>query len=194
MNRTHSTAVLFDAGTYKGAVLSDCGTYRYELSRIWNRDVRPALFVGMNPSTADADQDDPTIRRCVRFARDLGYGGLLMGNLFAYRSTDPKLLPSFHSKPLVSPIGELGEWERGVRRDINLDHLKAMAGRAAITIAAWGAIKMPYGWENQPEYVRGALGAMHALAFTKDGHPRHPLYVKADVCPVPIPTIQRRAA
>ncbi len=69
----------------RSAVLSDCGTYRYALGRIWNPTTPPALFIGLNPSTADARQDDPTIRRCIRFARDWGYGGLLMGNLYAYR-------------------------------------------------------------------------------------------------------------
>src|SRR5882724_4976365 len=81
--------MLSDIGN--GAVLSDCERYRYALWRRWAE--RPAvLFVGLNPSTADALQDDPTIRRCIRFAKAWGYGALYMGNLFAFRATDPRAM------------------------------------------------------------------------------------------------------
>ena len=180
---------------HKSARLSDDGIYRYELARIWNPDVRPVLFIGMNPSTADAEQDDPTIRRCVRFARDWGYGGLLMGNLFAYRATNPKALPDVRKNQFASPVGEMtDEWGASWRVNRNDQALRWMADRAGLVIAAWGGITMPFCWENRPERVRAKLGAMHALAFTKDGHPRHPLYVKADVCPVPMPSLVWAAA
>lgn len=188
------SATLFDSGVHRDAVLSDCGTYRYELARIWNPSVRPVLFIGMNPSTADAENDDNTIRRCVRFARDWGYGGLLMGNLFAYRATDPKALPGIDATPVVSAVGEMGsgfdDWGHRWSENVNDTHLRAMSGRAGLTVAAWGAIKMPYGWEGRVEHVRSKLGQMHALAFTKGGHPRHPLYVKASVCPVPMDDVR----
>ena len=86
---------------------SDDRRYRYELSRIWDAALPPVLFVGMNPSTADEEQDDPTIRRCIRFARDWGYGGLLMGNLYALRATDPQELTRAVEPPdTISPIAE----------------------------------------------------------------------------------------
>ena len=71
------------------AVFSPCRTYRYALSRVWAADKPYALFIGLNPSTADETLDDPTIRRCIDFAKRWGYGGLVMANLFAYRATEP---------------------------------------------------------------------------------------------------------
>jgi hypothetical protein len=76
--------------TERAAVLSECGRYRYVLTRTWDHDLAACAFIGLNPSTADAHEDDPTIRRCIRFARDWGHGGLIMLNLFAWRSTDPR--------------------------------------------------------------------------------------------------------
>jgi hypothetical protein len=176
----------------KWAEFSADRVYRYELARIWDWSTPPVLFVGMNPSTADEDTDDPTIRRCVRFARDWGYGGLLMGNLFAFRATDPKALPGIDSRPCVNAIGERGPWERGCRENVNDKHLRRMAERAGLVVAAWGAIKAPYGWDGRAECVRELLMPMHALGLTKDGHPRHPLYVKASTCPIPLPTLEKR--
>lgn len=77
----------------KSAVLSADRRYRYGLFRIWDLERPLAMFVGLNPSTADETDDDPTIRRCVRFASDWQYGGLIMANLFAYRATSPRDLP-----------------------------------------------------------------------------------------------------
>ena len=74
------------------AVFSPCRTYRYALSRVWAADKPYALFIGLNPSTADETLDDPTIRRCIDFAKRWGYGGLVMANLFAYRATDPAVM------------------------------------------------------------------------------------------------------
>ena len=72
----------------RGADISPCGRYRYSLWRKWGPGAT-CMFVGLNPSTADETADDPTIRRCMAFARDWGYGALCMANLFAYRATDP---------------------------------------------------------------------------------------------------------
>ena len=74
----------------KGAVISDCKRYRYRLWRIWNGSQSRLVFVMLNPSTADGEQDDPTIRKCVGFAERLGYGGIEVVNLFAWRATDPR--------------------------------------------------------------------------------------------------------
>ena len=69
----------------RNAELSACGKYRYRLSRIWDDKKPLVLFIMLNPSTADAEQDDPTIRRCIAFAKNWGYGGFMAGNLFAFR-------------------------------------------------------------------------------------------------------------
>lgn len=164
--------------------------YRYTLERIWDRSISPLMVIGMNPSTADEERDDPTIRRCIRFARDWGYGGLLMGNLFAYRSTDPGGLPSLQGRPAVSPVGELGPWRDGDRECVNDYWLQEMAEQSGLIMAAWGAIRSPYGWESRAAEVRRLLGPrLHVLGLTKDGSPRHPLYVAADTRPVPWGTV-----
>jgi len=73
------------------ATFSPCRKYRYSLFRIWDEDKSLVLFIGLNPSTADEKEDDPTIRRCINFAKQWGwgYGGLIMGNLFSFRATQP---------------------------------------------------------------------------------------------------------
>ena len=73
----------------KSAILSDCRIYRYSLTRTWDVNKKYVLFIGLNPSTADENYDDPTIRRCVDYAHRWGYGGLVMTNLFAFRATLP---------------------------------------------------------------------------------------------------------
>lgn len=78
------------------AVISKCSSYRYTLERAWSRDPRYLMYVMLNPSTADADNDDPTIRRCIGFAKLLGYDGILVGNLYAYRTPHPKVLKEAH--------------------------------------------------------------------------------------------------
>ena len=92
----------------RGADISPCGKYRYSLWRDWDWQgfANRVMFVGLNPSTADATNDDPTIRRCVRFATDWGFGGLVMVNLFAYRATDPDTaLPKAAADGVKGAIG-----------------------------------------------------------------------------------------
>lgn len=147
------------------AVLSPCRTYRYALERRWGGGPF-VLFVGLNPSTADESADDPTIRRCIGFARAWGFGGLLMGNLFAYRATDPRDLVA-----AADPVGpDADVW------------LTTMAMRSGLVIAAWGAHAMA---KRRAPDALAALGEVHALGATKDGSPRHPLYMRADSQPKP---------
>ena len=153
----------------KSAAISDCGAYRYALERLWGDGSRgTCTFIMLNPSTADANQYDPTIRRCLRFADDWGCQGLQVLNLFALRSTDPKALCS-HPDP-VGPEND--------------DYLLAWTQDSEIVIAAWGvhgALK------GRGEAVRRMIPKLHALKFTKDGHPSHPLYLPKTLTPIPFP-------
>lgn len=166
---SQSLIQLDDAPTVeKSARISDCGLYRYELWRRW-RPGKYALFIGLNPSTADAENDDNTIRRCISFARKWGYDALCMANLFAFRATDPKDM-----KAARDPVG-IG----------NLSTLYRLADGAGIVIAAWGA---DGGFRNQDnQVVLGLEGVckFHCLGLTKDGYPRHPLYLRKDSAPIP---------
>lgn len=149
------------------ADISQDGLYRYSLGRRWDDTLPECVFIMLNPSTADAAQDDPTIRRCMRFARDFGCGSLLVGNLYAFRATDPRDL--FGS---TEPTG-------GAKNDAVLADLM---GRGEYVIAAWGN----HGKSARVTEVASLLGAMRlkALGTTKSGAPRHPLYVPASATPV----------
>ena len=143
---------------FKTAHFSACRTYRYALWRCWERQKPYALFIGLNPSTADEKEDDPTIRRCVGFAKAWGYGALCMVNLFALRATKPKDM-------LVhpSPIGpDNDKW------------LEALSRQAGVTVAAWGVNGNHLGRDSA---VREFIGGLKCLKKTKDGYPGHPLYL-----------------
>ncbi len=158
---------------FRSALLSCDKRYRYDLRRRWAATPVPVLggallIIGLNPSTADAYTDDPTIRRCIGFAKGLGYGSLLMGNLFAYRATSPLELLE-----VEDPVGPDTNW-----------HLQAMAKEAAGIIVAWGAFEMrrPLFTERAREVTRMLSKILLPYCFgtTKDGHPKHPLYLRAD--------------
>jgi hypothetical protein len=152
------------------AVFSHCRRYRYSLWRIWSGLLSTgkgyALFVGLNPSTADETFDDPTIRRCVGFARSWGYDGLCMANLFAFRATDPAEMLS-----QADPVGE--ENDR---------YLVECAAGAGVVVTAWGVCGVHRGRDLE---VRALLPDLHYLKLTKDGHPSHPLYLPGNLRPVP---------
>lgn len=150
------------------ATFSGCRRYRYVLERRWDEDLPAVLFIGLNPSTADEHSDDPTVRRCVRFARDWGYGSLLLANLFALRSTDPKRL--------VDAEDPVGRW--------NDRWLERLANRASLAIAAWGVHGVLRG---RDQVIVARYRSLHCLGTTKEGHPRHPLYLRADTLPRPLP-------
>ncbi len=149
------------------AVISPCGRYRYVLWRHWGGPGGEAMIVGLNPSTADADRDDPTIRRCIAFARGWGYAGLCMTNLFAYRATRPADLMAADD-----PVGPDNDaW------------LVDAANNAAIVVAAWGVHGILLG---RNDAVRAMLPRLHGLRATKGGHPGHPLYLPRGLLPVPL--------
>lgn len=146
------------------AIISPCGLYRYTLDRIWGPGTI-ALFAMLNPSTADAECNDPTIRRTISFAKREGCGGLSVVNLFAFRATKPKALLDADD-----PVGP--ENDNFIRI--------AMNRCAGPWIAAWGADKMIH-YKGRALMVEKLLGhrAM-CLGKTKQGHPGHPLYVPGD--------------
>lgn len=158
-----------DNAMKKSARFSPCRSHRYELWRRWADDQPYALIIGLNPSTADESQDDPTIRRCIRFARDWGYGALCMGNLFALRATDPRVMLD-HWAPV------------GADNDATLLRLAAGAG---IVVAAWGAHGSH---RRRDQWALANLPNLHHLGLTKSGQPRHPLYLPADTLPQPMRT------
>jgi hypothetical protein len=144
-----------------GAVFSPDRVYRYTLTRTWDSGPTVA-FIGLNPSTADETVDDPTIRRCIGFAKRWGYGTLVMLNLFAFRATDPRVM-----RAAGDPIGPE-----------NNAYIQAVAAEAGDVVAAWGVHGSYLGRDRA---VRDLLfWRPSALGLTKDGHPRHPLYVRAD--------------
>lgn len=149
-----------------GAHISACGRYRYHLWRSWgpgggSSAGEAPLFVMLNPSTADATADDATIRKCRGFSERWGFKCLTVVNVFAYRATDPADLFTADE-----PIGP----------DNDKAIISAVQSHRLI-VAAWGACGWK-GWRHRFERVRNLLGPHVAcLGKTKDGHPRHPLYV-----------------
>jgi hypothetical protein len=152
----------------RSAVISECRRYRYRLTREWSAG--PMLtFVMLNPSIADASVDDPTIRRCIAFAKRSGAHGLLVINLFALRATDPTKLKE-------SEILAYGPDNYSTTRDVLRD-----AGRLAPVVCAWGAHSFAGDAANafvQHAEYHGV--ALFCLGKTKNGSPRHPLYVRAN--------------
>lgn len=147
------------------AVISECGKYRYLLRRTWDYKKPRALLIMLNPSTADAKQDDATIRSCVRLLAGLGYGSFEVVNLMAFRATNPKDLPT-------KPSDAMGAG--------NANYIESAAGRCDVVVCAWGA--HPYA----SRFVGGALDlsrlhkpAIYCFGKTKAGAPKHPLYIKS---------------
>jgi len=151
------------------ARISRCGTYRYALWRRWAAGPQ-VLFVMLNPSTADQCSDDPTIRRCIGFARHWGFGAVAVGNLFAYRTASPQIL-----KRAPHPVGRANDrW------------LRSLAAQSARVVAAWGNEGALLRRDAQ---MRLLLGPMYVLSLTQRGQPRHPLYVARDAAPRPWPRL-----
>lgn len=149
----------------RDARLSECGKYRYLLRRTWDHDKQRALFVMLNPSTADAEVDDATIRSCIRLCKGYGYGGFEVVNLMAWRATDPKDLPT-------KPSDAMGPENPRV--------IEAAVHRCDVVICAWGA--HPYARRfagGVLDIVRLYRPAAYCLGKTKAGAPKHPLYIKS---------------
>lgn len=172
----------------RGAEISSCGRYRYRLWRWWDPALPSVVFVMLNPSTADALADDQTIRKCVGFARRWGAGGIRVVNLYAWRATKPTDLAAAAARG-EDVVGEFG----GILNR-NDSAIVAAPDPSSRIIAAWGAWPGPF--PLRPARVQQLLGhlTVEALGLTKHGAPRHPLYVRGDVEPVPYWKAMARAA
>lgn len=160
----------------KSAIISKCGTYRYELRRKIGDSLKECLFIMCNPSTADANQDDPTIRRCIRFAQSWGCGELIVVNLFAYRVTKPDELLK-----VTDPVGPENHTYVTRVADEVLNKYGPYPPGPGIIVCAWGTMG---NFMDQGETVMGWLERkdkpLYCLGITKDGNPKHPLYLKSD--------------
>jgi hypothetical protein len=153
------------------AVYSDCERYRFLLTRTWAKGPR-SLFIMLNPSTATEVQNDPTVERCERRARALGYGAFRVTNIFAWRATDPLKM-----RAAADPVGP--ENDAAILESI---------GWADAVVCAWGnhGLHLDRG-QRVEAMLRGAGAQLLHLGLTGKGQPRHPLYVAYDQQPEPWP-------
>jgi hypothetical protein len=156
------------------AVISADGKYRYKLGRYWSPKAPPVVWIMLNPSTADAVENDPTIRRCVSFAKRWGFGGIEVYNLFALRSPDPITIET-----AIDPVGPDNDgWLMAASR----------SGRKII--AAWGSCQTHLQMMRATQVIkilsRGGGPVPATLGLTKSGQPRHPLYVRSDAELLPL--------
>jgi hypothetical protein len=141
------------------AIYSDCERYRYSLTRVWDDTGKRALFVMLNPSTATEVQNDPTVERCERRSRALGFGAFRVTNIFAWRDTDPRDM-----RAAADPIGPEND--------------ATILEGADTVLAAWGTHGVHRDRGPQVEaMLRDTLNPLFTLGITKHGHPKHPLYI-----------------
>lgn len=162
--------------TNRGAVFSGDRLHRYVLWRLWNARVpgethlpRYAMVIGLNPSTADEQHDDPTVRRCINYAKSWGYDGLVMTNLFAYRATNPHVMFG-----AADPIGPEND-----------DWLVQLAQNAALVVAAWGVHGTFRGRAAHVTRLLAPHAPLHCISTTRAQQPGHPLYLRGDLVPRP---------
>lgn len=154
------TVMMFQSGS--AACFSPCGLYRYTLSRRWADEGELCAFVMLNPSTADAERNDPTVTRCINFAKAWGYAGLEVRNIFALRATNPRQLYK-----VADPIGP-----------DNNDAICELADFPLI-VAAWGVHGQYHGRGDDVRRLLLPKANWKCLKKTVEGHPNHPLYVAA---------------
>lgn len=150
----------------KSAILSADRKYRYVLTRIWDETKPTVVFIGLNPSTADEEVDDKTIRKCIGYAKRWGYGKLIMVNLFAFRSTDPSML-----KRVEDPVGP-----------DNDSYIQKCVSESNLVIACWGNHGKLL---NRDKVLMDSLLNLVCLKRNKNGTPHHPLYLSKDITPMP---------
>lgn len=146
------------------ARFSRCKKYRYSLTRSWEDGSGKVVFIGLNPSTADQNQDDPTIHRCVNFAKSWGYSSIEMVNLFAYCATNPEELKM--QQQAIGPANN--QW------------IASALQESKLTIACWGNHGS---FKNRAAQIQGLYPRLHCLAINKSGQAKHPLYIKGTQTP-----------
>lgn len=150
------------------AVLSHDRRYRYTLTRVWEPQGKRIAYIGLNPSTADERQLDPTLRRCLRFAYDWGFGRFVMVNLFAFRATDPIVM-----KRALDPVGP-----------DNNTHTGLVCQSVDLVVACWGTHGAFMKRDQEVRRMLRKLGVpLHYLKLSKHGHPGHPLYLSSETKP-----------
>lgn len=168
-NRYHlarSVEVLFpEKAMISDAEISECGLHRYSLTRTWNIHKQKVMFIGLNPSRADHVYNDPTITRCINFAKKWSFGGLFFANIFSFRTPDPRVLTA-NINQAVGP-----DFEK---------HFKKMLSQAEMVICCWGS------WSFTEERTADVLKMIKepwCLGKNKDGQPKHPLYLSLNTEP-----------
>ncbi|MEM6478319.1 MAG: DUF1643 domain-containing protein [Pseudomonadota bacterium] len=151
------------------AIYSPCERYRYMLTRVWEPEGRKALFIMLNPSTATEVQNDPTVERCERRARVLGFGAFRVLNIFAWRDTDPRKM-----RAAKEPVGPANDGA-----------IQESLPWADQIIAAWGTHGAHLGrGRDVAEMLRRSGRDIYHLGLSKAGHPKHPLYIAYEQQPV----------
>jgi hypothetical protein len=159
----------------KRAIISSCKQYRYSLTRVIGDSKKCCLFIMLNPSTADATEDDPTIRRCIGFAKSWGCGELIVVNLFSYRATRPEQMIA-----ATDPIGQFTDHHI----DMGVARVRGMGG---YVVCAWGNHGNHIGRDEQILNLINFMGIKPlCLRQTGRGQPSHPLYLPKDLLPVPL--------
>lgn len=159
---------LFPDNVDKGANFSNCGKYRYSLWRIWDKSKPLVMFIGLNPSTANADTDDATIKSVTRISKHNGYGGFYMMNCFPFISTDPSKLIATSKEHLY----------------LNDEWLVKVWIKSDVAVFAWGNFKIVKE-SGREERLSKMFPNAKALFVNKNGSPKHPLYCKSDTVLVP---------
>ncbi|MGB3553312.1 MAG: DUF1643 domain-containing protein [Jannaschia sp.] len=166
LTRTHLKGDAPSTATY-----SACERYRYDLTRVWEPDLPRVAFVMLNPSTATELANDPTVERCERRARALGYGGFRVTNIFAWRATDPRDMRA-QDDPVGGPANDAAIREAALWADA--------------TICAWGTHGAHLGrGPAVADLLRATGRPLRHLGLSKAGHPKHPLYIGYAVRPQP---------
>ncbi|MBA7658592.1 hypothetical protein ES703_66551 [subsurface metagenome] len=148
---------------FSGAVFDQHRAYRFVLWRFW-KDAPRVLFVGLNPSTANELENDPTIRRCLGFADKWGYGGMYFCNLYSYVSTEPRLLSSEEALHAA-----------------NIPAITMAKSLSVLAIAAWGdGVELVENGKSVAEHIRKLIEPSLCFGLTQKGNPKHPLYLPSE--------------
>lgn len=158
-----------------GAIFDHTNAYRYILWRAWSAHHPQITFIMLNPSTADAQRNDPTISRCIAFAQCWGFGALEVVNLFACKATYPHDLLK-----VANPVGEEND-----------QFLMQAVARSSCIVAAWGTKGTLLDRDEQVLRLLAPRQKVYCLGITREGYPRHPLYVKGDTGLVAFPPLFR---